>query len=108
MKATNSANRFLVGFILATLATSVRQGHAQDPEPGGNNSSAPASQVQGETKALAAQRATHQTDLFTGSFGYSIPIEGAPGRNGTQPPLALVYSSSGENGWCGVGWSLDI
>ena len=39
---------------------------------------------------------------------YSVPIEGAPGRNGSEPHLALTYSSSGENGWCGVGWSLEI
>src|SRR6266542_786456 len=49
-----------------------------------------------------------QTDLFTGRFSYSIPIVVAPGRQGAQPLLALAYNSSGGNGWCGVGWNLDV
>ena len=54
------------------------------------------------------KRGQQKVDLFTGSFGYSIPIACAPARNGSEPNLALAYSSSGENGWCGMGWNLDI
>jgi RHS repeat-associated protein len=72
------------------------------------NNGAPSLQVQSEAGALISQRAEHKTDLFTGSFGYSVPIVGAPARNGSEPGLALVYSSSGDNGWCGIGWTLDI
>ncbi len=47
------------------------------------------------------------TDLFTGRFGYSVPFELAPGRHGSTPQVELHYSG-GENGWCGVGWDLDL
>jgi len=48
-----------------------------------------------------------QADLYTGRFTYTVPIITAPGRQGAQPTLALGYNSSGGNGWCGVGWSLE-
>jgi RHS repeat-associated protein len=53
------------------------------------------------------QKLDFHTDQFTGRFGYSIPIEVPPGRGGSEPALALSYSSSDGNGWCGVGWDLD-
>jgi len=49
-----------------------------------------------------------QPDLFTGRAATAIPIMVPPGRKGLQPALALAYSSSGRNGWVGVGWSLDL
>lgn len=49
-----------------------------------------------------------QTDLFTGRFGYQVPLELAPGRHGSTPSLGLHYSSSTENDWCGVGWDLEL
>ena len=49
-----------------------------------------------------------QADLFTGRFSYSVPIVVAPGRQGAQPALNLGYNSSGGNGWCGLGWTLDV
>src|SRR5207249_8487685 len=54
-----------------------------------------------------SERPNFQTDLFTGRFGYSLPIVVAPARQGAQPALALSYNSAGGNGWCGVGWSLE-
>ena len=67
-----------------------------------------ASDQQVQAKDLANKRGKLQVDEFTGSFGYSIPIACAPARNGSQPALALAYSSKGENGWCGFGWKLDV
>ncbi len=39
-------------------------------------------------------------------YRYTLPIEVPPGRTGMAPSLSLSYSSSGENGIAGVGWSL--
>jgi YD repeat-containing protein len=50
----------------------------------------------------------YQTDLFTGRFTYRVPILVPPGRGGSQPDIALRYSSSAGNGWCGMGWLLDM
>jgi hypothetical protein len=76
--------------------------------PTPQNQGSASSLIENEARALQGNRLKHQTDLFTGSFAYSIPIEAAPARNGSEPDLALTYSSSGENGWCGVGWNLEI
>lgn len=49
-----------------------------------------------------------QADLFSGRFSYAVPIKVAPGRQGAEPKLTLGYNSAEGNGWCGVGWSLDV
>jgi len=49
-----------------------------------------------------------QTDLFTGRFSYTIPITVPPGRQGGEPKITLGYNSSGGNGWCGMGWTLEM
>jgi RHS repeat-associated protein len=78
-------------------------------QPANNNGGAPgAFDQQQQARDLTGKRGQQQVDLFTGSFGYSIPINCAPARNGSEPALALVYSSGGDNGWCGMGWKLDI
>ncbi|MCK9614271.1 MAG: Ig-like domain-containing protein [Candidatus Omnitrophica bacterium] len=46
-------------------------------------------------------------DMFTGSFGHSIPLTVSPGRKGMQPSLALNYRSSNSNSWLGIGFSLN-
>ena len=48
-----------------------------------------------------------QVDPFTGSVSYTLPISLPPGRQGSEPSLALRYGGGG-NGWCGVGWSLGM
>ncbi len=48
-----------------------------------------------------------QVDPFTGSVGYTLPIAVPPGRQGSEPSIALRYGGGG-NGWCGVGWSLGM
>ena len=42
----------------------------------------------------------------TGSVGLSYPLVIPPGH-GITPELALSYDSGGDNGWLGLGWSLD-
>ena len=49
-----------------------------------------------------------QTDTFTGRFQYRFPIRVAPARNGADPEISLVYNSGSGNGFCGVGWTLDL
>ena len=44
----------------------------------------------------------------SGTANISYPIEIPAGRQGMQPNLALTYSSSGGNGWLGVGWDIPI
>lgn len=56
--------------------------------------------------ALPSNQLSFQGDLFTGRFTYQIPIAVAPARQGADPELALSYSSSAGNGWCGLGWDL--
>ncbi len=60
---------------------------------------------QGES--IEASDSNFQTDLFSGTFRYSVPIKGAPARGGFDPQLSLSYNSSSGNGWVGVGWSLS-
>ncbi len=48
-----------------------------------------------------------QVDPFTGSVSYTLPIAVPPGRQGSEPALALRYGGGG-NGWCGLGWSLGM
>jgi RHS repeat-associated protein len=43
----------------------------------------------------------------SGAFNFAIPIEVPPARGGIQPDLALRYSSSKKNGWCGMGWDIE-
>ena len=43
-----------------------------------------------------------------GTANLSYQLEIPAGRQGMQPNLALTYSSSGGNGWLGVGWDISV
>ncbi|MBI3977613.1 MAG: hypothetical protein HY331_05440 [Chloroflexi bacterium] len=58
-----------------------------------------------------------ETDLFTGTASFSLPLEVTPGPNGMQPRLTLSYSSGSveemkslksRGSWVGVGWHLGL
>ncbi|WP_436500233.1 SpvB/TcaC N-terminal domain-containing protein [Actinokineospora sp. HUAS TT18] len=43
----------------------------------------------------------------SGDARLSYPLEVPKGRAGLEPKLTVAYSSSGANGWLGVGWDLS-
>lgn len=60
-------------------------------------------------KGGGAQRglgSTFETDLNTGTGGYSIPIEVPAGPNAIQPRIVIRYHSAAGNGEFGMGWTL--
>jgi RHS repeat-associated protein len=107
MKSKNM-KRFSVGIMVLWTAGCLAQpvyysGTSQAYVPPSSGSD-----QQTQAKDLTGKRGEKQVDPFTGSFGYAIPIQCAPARNGSEPGLALSYSSGGDIGWCGMGWRLDI
>ncbi|MGA2279118.1 MAG: RHS repeat-associated core domain-containing protein [Verrucomicrobiota bacterium] len=98
--------RFSVAFII--LWTTLENCPAQIGNTGTSGGPNSAADQQVQAADLLGKRGQQKVDLFTGSFGYSIPIACAPARNGSEPNLALGYSSAEENGWCGMGWKLEI
>ena len=93
---------------LMVLWTALESCPAQIGNSGASGGPNSASDQQVQAADLLGKRGQQKVDLFTGSFGYSIPIACAPARNGSEPNLALGYSSAEENGWCGMGWKLEI
>lgn len=60
-------------------------------------------------KAADIQDRDASVSTQTGALQYSYPIHVPPGRNHTQPELALTYSSQGPTyGGIAAGWSLSI
>jgi len=51
---------------------------------------------------------SYQTDIYSGKASFAIPIALPPGRVGMQPNVTMQYYSGAGNGWCGVGWTLDL
>src|SRR5262245_24462455 len=97
------ARDFGLAAIVPILTVSVSVAD-DDPDPPDGHASRPkaASQPAGMNASLE-----DHTDLFTGAFGYRIPIDCPIGRNESTPELSLAYNSESGNGWCGVGWSLE-
>ena len=91
----------LIWFVLETIVPDVKAQVTGGPP----RTSLPTSADGGN---LGSGKLNFQPDLFTGRFTYSVPINVPPGRQNSQPNLALSYNSSVGNGWCGVGWNLEI
>ena len=62
----------------------------------------------GSAPSAPFQSEFYRTNLITGTASLAVPIVVPPGRKGVQPNLAISYSSSAGNSWCGVGWNLDL
>jgi RHS repeat-associated protein len=101
MKFMNPGKRFAIGIL--SVAMVILLAHANS-----NNGPVSASDQQVQAIDLIGKQEQQKVDLFTGSFGYAVPIKCAPARNGSEPNLSLTYSSAGDNGWCGMGWTLTI
>ncbi|MFQ3858036.1 SpvB/TcaC N-terminal domain-containing protein, partial [Leptospira kirschneri] len=43
-----------------------------------------------------------------GNISLTYPIQTLPGRAGIEPKLSLSYTSTGGDGWLGIGWSLGL
>ncbi|WP_244265096.1 SpvB/TcaC N-terminal domain-containing protein [Leptospira alexanderi] len=43
-----------------------------------------------------------------GNVSLTYPIQTPAGRSGVEPKLSITYSSTGGDGWLGVGWSLGL
>jgi len=109
----NNVKRFLavaIAFWAATGMGLAQQDAGQTYGQAAGTSGGPVSGSDQQVQAadLLSKRGQQKVDLFTGSFGYAIPIACPPARNDSEPNLALAYSSSEPNGWCGMGWNLEI
>jgi RHS repeat-associated protein len=91
-----------VALAITSIGTLVAMAASQNSGP------VSASDQQAQATDLVGKQAQQKVDLFTGSFGYTVPINCPPARNGSEPSLVLAYSSAGDNGWCGMGWNLAI
>lgn len=74
---------------LSDNPTSIKDIKAADPGAGINLIDPPAANNMGDARL-------------------SYPIEVPPGRAGMQPGVQVSYSSSGANGWMGLGWDIPI
>ena len=101
MKFKNPVKRLAAGVL--SIALLILLAHANS-----NTGPVSASDQQVQAIDLVGKKSQQKVDLFTGSFGYSVPIACAPARNGSEPNLVLAYSSANDNGWCGMGWDLNI
>ena len=102
MKFMNQAKRFSVGILSIALLILLARANS-------NSNTGPVSASDQQIQAIdLAGKQQQKVDLFTGSFGYSVPIACAPARNGSEPNLVLAYSSAGDLGWCGMGWDLNL
>lgn len=102
----SNVKRFLA--VVITLGAATGMGWAQTGSAGASGGPISGSDQQVQAIDLVGKQAQKNVDLFTGSFGYSVPINCAPARNSSEPNLTLEYSSAGENDWCGMGWQLEV
>lgn len=49
-----------------------------------------------------------QVNAANGTAAFTIPLPGAPNRNGFQPQLSLAYNSGTGNNLFGIGWDIGM
>jgi len=101
MKISRHGTRTLASLVLLASCL-LAGGQVRNGQNSGPNAS-----EKGGVNGLPGQM-DFQADLFSGRFSYQIPLGLAPGRHDSAPGLALVYNSANADGWCGVGWELDL
>lgn len=92
----------LLASVFGALQLSAQTGQSSSVDTASDSGVSPA------PTGIGSDNENFQADLYTGRFTYSVPIIVPPGRQGAQPKLTLGYNSSGGNGWCGVGWLMDV
>ncbi len=102
MKKSKLFASLVAGLVLLAAQLSLQ---AQSPRTG--DDSGPSASAKGGV-AGPTDLMDYQADLFTGRFGYQVPMPLAPGRHDSAPSVSLEYNSANANGWCGVGWNLDF
>lgn len=58
-----------------------------------------------DTETVALTGAFRVNEM--GAATYSLPIDAASGRGGIKPSVAISYSSSGGDGYLGLGWGIQ-
>lgn len=58
-----------------------------------------------DTETVALTGAFRVNEM--GAATYSLPIDAAQGRGGMKPSVAISYSSSGGDGYLGLGWGIQ-
>jgi RHS repeat-associated protein len=89
----------LLGLMIPTLGWA-----SGDPGDGGDGGTGPG--TQNAQQNFFRDDYTVDVDPSSGAFQASVPIK-VPEFHGIEPALSLTYSSSGGNGFVGVGWSLS-
>jgi len=83
-------------------------GEASSSQESSAEASSAAASSEGGSSDLGFSSVSFKVDDFSGAAHLSYPIVVPPGRSGLAPQLSLSYTSSGGNGWLGVGWDIPI
>jgi len=88
--------------------TAAEEPSGDETPPPSEEASALASATEELSPASGIPSTSFKVDDYTGAAHVGYPIITPPGRNGLAPKLSIDYSSSGGNGWMGVGFDLSV
>lgn len=75
------------------------------------SSSVAASDTGSDEDDVFSDGSQQSNQVFSGNTGVAkknIPIMLPQGRKGIEPSVSLNYNSNSQNGWLGIGWTLDM